>query len=175
MLVVVPPVDVVDDSFVRRNKKPAPIQKPAARPAPKGKHLQLFRLERASIPQLLMPLMCSEDVQNILKSPRREVVRSSASRASYTPLFGGRSHRIPQGMMILDVQPLVKSLFCPIKQSPNGVFDSEALPIPGRPFEASFAGETRILGPRLHRIGCLRPVPPARLGCWGLAHIGEAV
>ena len=45
--------------------------------------------------------------------------------ASYTPLFGGHSRSIPQGM-ILDVQPLVKSLFCPIRQSPNGFFDSEA-------------------------------------------------
>ena len=28
--------------------------------------------------------------------------------------------------MILDVQPFVKSLFCPIRQSLNGFFDSEA-------------------------------------------------
>ena len=28
--------------------------------------------------------------------------------------------------MILDVQPLVKSLFCPIRPPPNGLFDSEA-------------------------------------------------
>ena len=27
--------------------------------------------------------------------------------------------------MILDVQPLVKSLFCPTKQSPTGFFDFE--------------------------------------------------
>ena len=47
------------------------------------------------------------------------------ARASYSPLFGGHSRSIPQGM-ILDVQPLVKSLFCPIRQSPNGFFDSEA-------------------------------------------------
>ena len=47
------------------------------------------------------------------------------ARASYTPLFWGHSRSIPQGM-ILDVQPLVKSLFCPIRQSPNGFFDSEA-------------------------------------------------
>ena len=47
------------------------------------------------------------------------------ARASYTPLFGGHSRSIPQGM-IFDVQPLVKSLFCPIRQSPNGFFDSEA-------------------------------------------------
>ena len=47
------------------------------------------------------------------------------ARASYTPLFWGHSRSIPQGM-IFDVQPLVKSFFCPIRQSPNGFFDSEA-------------------------------------------------
>ena len=41
-------------------------------------------------------------------------------RASYTPLFGGHSRSIPQGM-ILDVQPLVKSLFCP-KTIPQWIF-----------------------------------------------------
>ena len=46
-------------------------------------------------------------------------------RASYTPLFGGHSRSIPQGM-IFDLQPLVKSLFCPIRPSPNGCFDCEA-------------------------------------------------
>ena len=57
------------------------------------------------------------------KSPRREVVRSSAGvDAIPPPFFGGRSRSIPQGM-ILDVQPLVRSLFCPTKQSPNGFFD----------------------------------------------------
>ena len=45
--------------------------------------------------------------------------------ASYTPLFWGHSRSIPQGM-ILDVQPLVKSLFCPVRPSPNGFFDFEA-------------------------------------------------
>ena len=45
--------------------------------------------------------------------------------ASYTPPFWGHSRSIPQGM-ILDVQPLVKSLFCPIRPFPNGFFDSEA-------------------------------------------------
>ena len=38
------------------------------------------------------------------------------ARALYTPPLGGHSRSIPQGM-ILDVQPLVKSLFCPIKRS----------------------------------------------------------
>ena len=47
------------------------------------------------------------------------------ARASYTPLFWGHSRSIPQGM-IFDVQPLVKSLFCPIRPSPNGFFDFEA-------------------------------------------------
>ena len=41
------------------------------------------------------------------------------------PLFWGHSRSIPQGM-ILDVQPLLKSVFCPITPSPNGFFDSEA-------------------------------------------------
>ena len=43
------------------------------------------------------------------------------ARASYTPLFWGHSRSIPQGM-ILDVQPLVKSLFCPIRPSPKGLY-----------------------------------------------------
>ena len=44
------------------------------------------------------------------------------ARASYTPPFwGGHSRSISQGM-IFDVQPLVKSVFCPIKQSSNGFF-----------------------------------------------------
>ena len=47
------------------------------------------------------------------------------ARASYAPLLGGHSRSIPQGM-IFDVQPLVKSLCCPIRPSPNGFFDSEA-------------------------------------------------
>ena len=60
------------------------------------------------------------------KSPGREVVRSSAGAGVvYPSFFGGHSRSIPQGM-ILDVQPLVKSLFCPIRRFPNGFFDSEA-------------------------------------------------
>ena len=46
-------------------------------------------------------------------------------RALYTPLFWGHLRSIPQGM-IFDVQPLVKSLFCAKRQSPNGFLDSEA-------------------------------------------------
>ena len=46
-------------------------------------------------------------------------------RPTKGPPFGGHSRSIPQGM-IFDVQPLVKSLFCPIRQSPNGFFDFEA-------------------------------------------------
>ena len=41
------------------------------------------------------------------------------------PSFLGRLRNIPQ-RMLLDVQPLVKSLFCATKQSPNGFFDFEA-------------------------------------------------
>ena len=42
-------------------------------------------------------------------TPRRKVVRSSTGADPYTPLFGGRSRSILEGM-ILDVLPLVKSL-----------------------------------------------------------------
>ena len=67
--------------------------------------------------------------KSVAESPRREVVRSSAGAGVvYPPFWGGHLRSIPQGM-ILDVQPLVKSLFCPIRPSPNGFFDSEA-PIP---------------------------------------------
>ena len=59
------------------------------------------------------------------ESPQREVVRSSAGASGVYPPFGGHSRSIPQGM-ILDVQPFVKSLFCPIRPSPDGFFDSEA-------------------------------------------------
>ena len=42
--------DIVDDSFVPKNRKPKPISKPAAKPAPnpapKGKHVQLFKMKR---------------------------------------------------------------------------------------------------------------------------------
>ena len=42
--------DIVDDSFVPKNRKPKPISKPAAKPAskpaPKGKHVQLFQMKR---------------------------------------------------------------------------------------------------------------------------------
>ena len=46
------------------------------------------------------------------KSPRREVVRSSVGADAICVAY-------PEGM-ILDVQPLVKLLFCPTKPSPNG-------------------------------------------------------
>ena len=59
-------------------------------------------------------------------SPRREVVRSSAGAGvAYPSFFWGYLRSIPQGM-IFDVQPFVKSLFCPIRQSPNVFFDFEA-------------------------------------------------
>ena len=51
----------------------------------------------------------------------QRLLDQAQARASYTPLFWGHSRSIPQGM-ILDVQPLVKSLFCPIRASPNGIF-----------------------------------------------------
>ena len=42
--------DIVDDSFVPRNRKhkpvPKPEAKPAPKPAPKGKHVQLFKMRR---------------------------------------------------------------------------------------------------------------------------------
>ena len=42
--------DIVDDSFVPRNRKPEPIPKPATKPAPKpapkGKHVRLFKMKR---------------------------------------------------------------------------------------------------------------------------------
>ena len=42
--------DLVDDNFVPRNRKPTPIPKPAAKPAqkraPKGKHVELFKMRQ---------------------------------------------------------------------------------------------------------------------------------
>ena len=42
--------DIVDDSFVPKNRKPKPVSQPAAKPAPKpapkGKHVQLFKMRR---------------------------------------------------------------------------------------------------------------------------------
>ena len=61
-------------------------------------------------------------MENRLKERLLDQVQA---QASYTPRFGGHSCSIPQGM-IFDVEPLVKSLFCPIRPSPNGFFDSEA-------------------------------------------------
>ena len=121
------------NSFVPGNRKPKPIPKLEAKPAPKldpkGKYMQSFKMRRkvgkGFYSNLLVPLMGSEDLHNLLKSPRREVVRSSAGAGVVYPLFWGHSRGIPQGM-IFDVQPFVKSLFCPIRQSPNGFFDSEA-------------------------------------------------
>ena len=71
-------------------------------------------------------VLFSCDCNTLIESPRREVVRSSAGAGVVLyPLFGGHSRSIPQGM-IFDFQPLVKSLFCPMRQSPNGFFDFEA-------------------------------------------------
>ena len=41
------------------------------------------------------------------------------------PFWGGHLRSIPQGMTF-DDQLFVKSLFCPIKQSPNVFFESKA-------------------------------------------------
>ena len=59
--------------------------------------------------------------------PEERLLDPVQARRPHTlpPLFGGCSRSRPPGM-IFDVQPLVKSLFCPIKRSPNGFFDSEA-------------------------------------------------
>ena len=48
------------------------------------------------------------------------------------------------------------------------------MPIYDRFLDDSLAGETRNSGPYRYRRGCLRLVSPARLGCQGLAYIGEA-
>ena len=72
----------------------------------------------------MLHLLEFDMVPGYSKSPRREVVRSSAGASVVPPpLLGGHSRSIPQGM-IFDVQPLVKSRPCPIRQSPNGFFDS---------------------------------------------------
>ena len=81
------------------------------------------------------PAALARRVQHVSAPPRsvfiyknhleERLLDQAQARASYTPLFWGHSRSIPQGM-ILDVQPLVKSLFCPIRASPNGFFDFEA-------------------------------------------------
>ena len=67
--------------------------------------------------------LCDSDkLPHCLEPSERKLLLDPAQvRASYTPLFWGHSRSIPQGM-ILDVQPLVQSLFCPIRPSPNGFF-----------------------------------------------------
>ena len=71
--------------------------------------------------------LCGETAKTKLQPNHLEERLSdqAPARASYTPLFWGHSRSIPQGMTF-DVQPLVNSLFCPIRQTPNGFFDSEA-------------------------------------------------
>ena len=58
-------------------------------------------------------------VSQILRENHLEERLSDQAQAQalYTPPLGGHSRSIPQGM-IFDVQPLVKSLFCPIRPSP---------------------------------------------------------
>ena len=65
--------------------------------------------------------MFEADSQNHLEERLLDRVQA---RTPYTPLLGSHSRSIPQGM-ILDVQPLVKSLFCPTKESLNGFVDFE--------------------------------------------------
>ena len=68
----------------------------------------------------------AQNTENFMGNHLEERLLDQAqARASYTPLFWGHSRSIPQGM-ILDVQPLVKSLFCPIRPSPNVFFDFQA-------------------------------------------------
>ena len=64
-------------------------------------------------------------VVNYVNHLEERLLDQAQARASYTPLFWGHSRSIPQGV-IFNVQPLPKSFFCPIRQSPNGFFDSEA-------------------------------------------------
>ena len=75
-------------------------------------------MQKATAPLLFKGLLLSG---NHLEE---RLLDQAQAQASYTPLLGGHSCSIPQGM-IFDVQPVVKSLFCPIRQSPNGFFDSE--------------------------------------------------
>ena len=57
---------------------------------------------------------------------KERLLDQAQARTPYPPPpFGGHLRSIPQGM-ILDVQPLVKSLFCLTKRFPNGFFDFEA-------------------------------------------------
>ena len=69
--------------------------------------------------------ICSQCCDGMGNHLEERLLDQAQARASYTPLFWGHSRSIPQGM-ILDDQPLVKSLFCPIRASPNGFFDFEA-------------------------------------------------
>ena len=73
----------------------------------------------------LLGLHMCRYVPKYINHLEERLLDQAQARAAYTPLFWGHSRSIPQGM-ILDVQPLVKSLFCPIRASPNGFFDSEA-------------------------------------------------
>ena len=85
-----------------------------------------------------MLILATESHKGIITNHLEERLLDQAqARASYTPLFWGHSRSLPQGM-ILDVQPLVKSLFCPIRPSPIGFFIlSSASPQTGYHF---FAG-----------------------------------
>ena len=85
-----------------------------------GKCVKIFRMQLAKRKQ-----------DDILQAQRqKEDAKRARQQAQvyiyiHTPFFGVILRSIPQGM-ILDVQPLVKSLFCPIRPSPNRCFDFEA-------------------------------------------------
>ena len=96
-----------------------------------GWGFQITHLSPSDLPTHQPPAP-SSDWANFCSGPRpiknhleERLLDQAQVQASYTPLFGGHLRSIPQGM-ILDVQPLVKSLFCRIRQFPNGFFDSEA-------------------------------------------------
>ena len=74
---------------------------------------------------MLSPQQLVEACRSEANHLKERLLDQAQARASYTPFLGGHAPSIPQGM-IFDVQSLVKSLFCPIRRSPNGFFDSEA-------------------------------------------------
>ena len=86
-----------------------------------GNAFSRFRYNEAPYPPKHKPRHPDSTTNHL----EERLLHQAQVRASYTPLFWCHLCSIPQGM-ILDVQPLVKSLFCPIRPSPNGFFDSEA-------------------------------------------------
>ena len=65
--------------------------------------------QNRTIQDMVVLMSITYNAQTQLKNHLKERLLDQAqARASYTPLFGGHSRSIPQGM-IFDVQPLVKS------------------------------------------------------------------